>query len=201
MCSFYRAWFGQRVRIIQKRNRCNDLKILSWKVSFWGFMESQEKPFWTIFVATGRLNFQWNSLLWSCALGRCPLHSYFYHPVNLTWRIPKSYLSAYRCARCCQYRLVLTKAGYWLIVGLQWLSAWWVLRWWWPNRRRLSSSGWCFGRTSCSGWSCSVLEPLVDLLERILNTNLVANSIAKQEESPCQEQHEHIDTKCVFLDL
>ena len=33
---------GQRVRIIQKRNRWADLKILSWKVSFCGFMESQE---------------------------------------------------------------------------------------------------------------------------------------------------------------
>ena len=34
---------GQRVRIIQKRNRGADLKILSWKVSFCGFMESQER--------------------------------------------------------------------------------------------------------------------------------------------------------------
>ena len=34
---------GQRVRIIQKRNRWADLKILSWKVSFCGFMESQER--------------------------------------------------------------------------------------------------------------------------------------------------------------
>ena len=32
---------GQRVRIIQKRNRSVDLKILSWKVSFCGFKESQ----------------------------------------------------------------------------------------------------------------------------------------------------------------
>ena len=34
---------GQRVKIIQKRNRWADLKILSWKVSFCGFMESQER--------------------------------------------------------------------------------------------------------------------------------------------------------------
>ena len=34
---------GQRVRIIQKRNRWVDLKILSWKVSFCGFKESQER--------------------------------------------------------------------------------------------------------------------------------------------------------------
>ena len=34
---------GQRVRIIQKRNHWADLKILSWKVSFCGFMESQER--------------------------------------------------------------------------------------------------------------------------------------------------------------
>ena len=34
---------GLRVRIIQKRNCWVDLKILSWKVSFCGFKESQER--------------------------------------------------------------------------------------------------------------------------------------------------------------
>ena len=55
---------GQRVRIIQKRNRFKiidlaDLKILSLKVSFCGFMESQERILhWIILAATGGLNFQ-----------------------------------------------------------------------------------------------------------------------------------------------
>ena len=34
---------GQKVRVIQKINRWSDLKILSWKVSFCGFMKSQER--------------------------------------------------------------------------------------------------------------------------------------------------------------
>ena len=41
--SFIGHDLGQRVKIIQKRNRWVDLKILSWKVSFCGFKESQER--------------------------------------------------------------------------------------------------------------------------------------------------------------
>ena len=41
----YRAWFGPKSQNhwFQKRNRWVDLKILSWKVSFCGFKESQER--------------------------------------------------------------------------------------------------------------------------------------------------------------